>query len=101
MTTLYVHLREGFTGEPVTVRIDGQLRLDSAPIRTRMQVGLAKVLEVDVPRGAVEVEVSLPSRDIAHRVSVPVDDAPVHVGITMDDDGALSHVVSDHAFRYA
>ncbi|ACZ30331.1 conserved hypothetical protein [Xylanimonas cellulosilytica DSM 15894] len=51
MTTLHVELQDGFTGEPVVVEVDGATVVEDSP-RTRVQIGLALTLEVDVEPGS-------------------------------------------------
>jgi hypothetical protein len=58
-----IHFQSGFTGEPIEVRVDGVL-VSSFQARTRMQVGVAHVLplEVDADR---KVTVLLPKAGLS------------------------------------
>lgn len=58
-----IHFQNGFTGDAVEVRVDGVL-VSSFQARTRMQIGVAHVLPLEVD-GAREVTVSLPKTGVA------------------------------------
>ena len=86
MPTLTVHLREGFFHVPVVVLVNGQERFRSDSVTTRMQIGLAKMVPLEVEAGKVEVEIMLPSLRQSVRDNVSVS-ANAHLGVDLDDKG--------------
>lgn len=111
MPTLHIHLRDGFTGEPVRVRLGGHTVYDRPDVRTRMQTGLADLFEVPLPDGAPpggpEVTVELPGRGRTEVVRAAAPDAgadaagDLHLALSLAPDGALTHAVSRAGFFYA
>jgi hypothetical protein len=99
MSTLHLHLREGFVGEPVLVHVDDTLVFDAPDVRTRPQLGLAAMREVDVPGDAIALRVELPARDRTHTVRVNVARTP-YVGISVNAAGEVDVVCTAEAFGY-
>ncbi len=90
MNVLKIALEEGFSGQHVTVSVDGAVVLDETDVRTRLQIGLAKSVEVQVPDGrhAVEARVEgvpplrteVDAADIKSvRISLTAEGSPVAV----------------------
>ncbi|MGV9559204.1 hypothetical protein [Streptomyces sp. NPDC003401] len=85
MSVLHIALQEDFQGEHVVVAVDGTVVLDDPSVRTRRQIGLARLLEVPVRDGGVTVEVSVRG---GPRESVEIDTTvtkAVLVGLGADD----------------
>jgi hypothetical protein len=99
MPTMHLHLREGFVGERVVVRVDDDLAFDAPDVRTRPQLGLAARREVNVPAGAHALRVELPGRDRTHTVRVDVARTP-YVGVSVDAAGEVEVVCTAQAFGY-
>jgi hypothetical protein len=96
---LHVHLQDGFVGEPVVIRLGGRTLSEKSQVRTRPQLGLAEVFELDLPAGSHTLEVTLPKRDQTD--TIPLDlDRELHLGITIDADGSLRHRISEGTFGY-
>lgn len=99
MPTMHLHLREGFVGERVVVRVDDEVALDASDVRTRPQLGLATMREVEVPAGSHVLRVELPGRARTHTVSVNVARTP-YVGVSVDAEGEVAIVCTAEAFGY-
>ena len=98
--TLQIDLQEGFSGEAVTVRLDGQDHWQTPGARTRLQIGLADSFAMDVAPGQHRLEVQVPARDLQTSVDLNIE-SPCWVGIELTRTGELTARVSETAFRYA
>lgn len=99
MPTLHLHLREGFESERVVVRVNDRVAVDEPTVRTRMQVGLAAIHEVDVPDGPVAVEVALPGRRRTRTLMVDASRVP-YLGVSVAPDGDVAFESTAEAFGY-
>ncbi|MGZ8376412.1 MAG: hypothetical protein ACXWZS_04170 [Gemmatirosa sp.] len=99
MPTLHLHLRDGFVGERVVVRVDDDVAFDAPDVRTRPQLGLAAMRELDVPSGAHALRVELPGRDRTHTTSVNAARTP-YVGVSVNAAGEVEVVCTAQAFGY-
>jgi hypothetical protein len=99
MPTLHLHLREGFVGERVVVRVDDAVAFDAPDVRTRPQLGLAAMRELEVPTGSHALRVELPGRARTHTVSVNVARTP-YVGVSVDAAGDVDVICTAQAFGY-
>lgn len=98
MPTLNIALQEGFSGQPVVVRVDGVERFRAEDVRTRMQIGLAHAVAVEVDSGRHAVEVV--AGDIATGLEVEVS-AQAHVGVSLArSQDRLETRVSERPFGY-
>ena len=85
MTRLGLHLQEGFTGEEIVVKINGEERLRRKGVRTRRVLGLAEHVELDVAGGPLSIEVSVPARGLKKCIELEASDE-VYVGISLTGD---------------
>ncbi len=99
MPTLHVHLREGFEGERVVVTVGDRLAFDEPSVRTRMQLGLAKMLDVEVPDGRVPVHIDLPGRARTRTVAVDAAATP-YLGVSVDASGDIDATPSAELLGY-
>ena len=97
MAVLHLALQEGFTGDEVTVTVDGEQMLHRTEVATRSQIGLAERADLTVEAGRHTVTVS--ARGASATIDVDVVDT-VYVGISLDRSGAIEHRVSREPFRY-
>jgi hypothetical protein len=95
---LHVELQEGFDDDRVEVAIDGS-RFEFPSLRTRYQIGLAEVIDVEVPAGAVDVRVVLPDRSLEGRSGYTVyHEVWVAVNVA---SGSVDFTWSEEPFFYA
>jgi hypothetical protein len=98
VATLNIALREGFSGQPVVVRVDGEEHFRADDVRTRMQIGLAQEVRVEVDPGRHAVEVV--AGDVATSLEVDVPEQ-AHVGVSLArTQDRLETQVSDRPFGY-
>ncbi|MFL5403888.1 MAG: hypothetical protein ACJ8BF_13835 [Gemmatimonadales bacterium] len=99
MSTVHVHLQEGFDGEPVILRLDGRVVANRATVRTRQQLGLAEIIQLDTSPGHHELEVVLPARNRVQ--TIPFDlQQELHLGLNLESDGVVTHRISQSTFGY-
>jgi len=98
MADVTIDLQEGFFDDTVVVRHDDREVARREGLRTRMQIGLADQLELDLPSGATAIEIALPEKDIAALVQLPPE-RPLWIGVSLDA-GRLKIRVAREAFGY-
>jgi hypothetical protein len=82
VTQLRIDLQEGFNGDAVVIKLDGEELYRARPV-TRDQIGFADRLEAEA-RHPVELEIELPERDVRQTIQLdPAESA--FVGISIAD----------------
>jgi hypothetical protein len=100
MPELSVHLREGFYRTPVAVYLDGKERFRSDSVTTRMQIGLAEIVTLEVPEGRVDIEIQFPAEQAKIGQTIEVL-SETHVGINLGENGLpISLDVQRESFFY-
>lgn len=97
--TLTIALQDGFTGDAVIVRVDGETAIDQPSVRTDQRVGLAYAVEVPGADDVVTLEVRVPARGLHATADVDTRSGP-HIGISVLDD-ELVVTTSPVPFGYA
>jgi hypothetical protein len=98
VSIVHVALREGFDDDVVVVDVgDEQFRFEA--LSTRLQIGLAEEIDVEVRAGVVEVRISLPEAGIESTSSHQVE-GESWLGIDRVSD-AFDLTWSTEPFRYA
>jgi hypothetical protein len=82
MAKLGIHLQDGFTGDEIAVRINGEERLHHDGVRTRRVLGLAEHTELAVDDGPLSIEISVPTRGLEKRIELEASDE-VHLGVSL------------------
>lgn len=98
MPLLHIAFQEGFTGEAVTVRINGKEAYRKEQMKTKFQLGYADAFEVNIDEGSVRVEVFLPAQRLSETFDVQVSN-PTYVAVSLDQDRIVHHV-SAQPFGY-
>lgn len=99
MAMLYVHLQDGFSGEPVTIRLDGKTVAENSAVKTRPQLGLAEIIPLEVPPGRHTLEVQVPAHTQVETITLGPDQE-LYIGLSLNPDGGLSHRISESPFGY-
>ena len=100
MATLRVDFQEGFAGDEVDVRINGEESLHRDGVTTKRMLGLASTSEIKVPADkTINVEIELPKKHLSKTISLPASES-VYLGVSVRD-GELQFTVSPKAFGYA
>ena len=98
MPLLHIAFQEGFTGEAVTVRINGNEAYRKEQMKTKFQLGYAGSFEINVEEGPVKVEVLLPAQGLTETFEVQVSSS-TFVGVSLDQD-KIVHRISAQPFGY-
>jgi hypothetical protein len=100
MPTLHIDFQEGFLDDTVVVRVNDE-EYHKPHVRTRLQIGYADSLEVDVRESIVDIEVVLPSRGLSKSIPIVFDKADtVYLGLSVTAEGEISERVSHEPFGY-
>ena len=84
---LSIALQDGFTGEEVVVRVDGD-EVARTEARTAWEISFATSFDVAVPSGYHTIELEIPHRGIRSEHTVEAR-GPLWVGISVDDAAAV------------
>jgi hypothetical protein len=95
---LRVDLQDGFDGDEVIVKVDGQVAYHEQDVSTLTVIGRAATFTVDEAAPDVDVEVELPERQLRDSFRVDVTATP-HLGVSVIG-GQLTHRLSTEAFGY-
>ena len=98
MSLLVIHLEEGFDGDAVHLRVEGQTVLDREDVSTDYSVGLAAVVETEVAKGPVAVELEVPTRDLVDRTTWEAKGI-LYLGVRITED-EVHYRASDKPFLY-
>jgi hypothetical protein len=95
---LNVALQDGFTGEEVVIRVDGE-EVRRVAAQTAWEISLATSFDVSVDEGSHTVEIEIPARGVNSTHLVDVSEA-VWVGISVMDATEVVWRVSTEPFGY-
>lgn len=98
MSQLHIALQEGFEDETVVIRAAGQEVFRKDNVRTKLQIGFADSLEVNVEKSPVTIEIDLPARNLAESIEVQAPNS-VYLGLSLID-GKIRHRISNEPFGY-
>jgi hypothetical protein len=59
-----VALQDGFDGDTVVIRVDGETAFRGEGVTTRTQISHADDMQLDVPNGAFTLDVDVPTRGV-------------------------------------
>jgi hypothetical protein len=97
MSTLHVEFQEGWTGEPVDLVVDGEVRHRGSP-RTRTQIGFAESVSIEADDTA-DIHLELPDGTQAEvRRSGPSGE--LWLGLSRESDGSLRVTEQSSPFGY-
>jgi hypothetical protein len=100
MPTLHIDFREGFWDDTVVVRVNNE-EYHKPHLRTRLQIGYAGSLEVDVRESTVDVEIVVSPRGLSKSIPIAFDESDtVYLGISVTAEGEISERVSYEPFGY-
>lgn len=99
MPLLRIDLQEGFQNDTVVIRVKGKQVLRKAGLTTKLILGYAEALEIEVPEGSMNVRVLVPTRKLARTIPVriPRDN---HIGVSVQGD-QIVYLFMDETMGYA
>ncbi len=99
MARLHIALQEGFSGDSVSVRVNGSEVARRSSVATRNQIGFAEAIELDVNEGEIQLELRVESRSLEQRMPMRVV-GTTYLGVSIEREGKLRSEVSQQPFRY-
>src|SRR5262245_54713071 len=99
MATLHVALQEGFSNDEVTLSVNGTEVFRKTGITTKLQIGYADAVDVEVASGEARLDVNVVTRSTRQPVLVTVSDR-TYVGVSLDRRGQPEYQISSEPFRY-
>ena len=84
---LSLALEEGFLHDRVRISAGGRELASFDDLSTRVQIGLAQSLDLELPEGEHALVVELPDKGL--KTEIPIGDADTYVGISVADDGEI------------
>ncbi len=98
MPTLRIDLQEGFDGDDVILRVDGEECLHRQDVRTKRTLGVAGNVKVEVEAGARTLQIELPGRGVTRDIPLDVQ-GRLYVGLSLRD-GEVDALIRDKPFGY-
>jgi hypothetical protein len=99
MALIHIDLQEGFEGDTVLIRVNGEEVFRRPVVKTRLQIGLADSIQLELPAGLVNIEVALPLRKLSESKALQVS-AAVYLGVSVTREGKISYRISKEPFGY-
>jgi hypothetical protein len=99
MPLLHVAFQEGFSGDQVVARLNGEEIFRKSGMKTRLQTGFADSVEVEAPDGPATLAIELPDRNISQSIPITVS-GPTYVGISLSSNAQVTHKISQEPFGY-
>ena len=99
VVSLVIDLQEGFDCTPVAITLDGREVFRKEGVRTRMQIGLADRIELDVAPGEHRVQISLPDKGIQAEATVDAAETP-YLGVSVEREALILGPAAE-PYRYA
>jgi hypothetical protein len=99
LAVLHIHLQEGFTGDTVVVQVNGREVFHKDGVQTKLLLGYADTLEVQVPEASVNVEISVPSKNISETIIIERVSETPYLGVSIQA-GKITYIKSNKPFGY-
>lgn len=99
MPKLGLDLQEGFTGDVVSVRVNGRESFRKEGVTTRRMLGLAVSSEIEVPEGTATIEIRIPTKNLSKTITLETATS-IFLGVSVGS-GEIEHIVSREPFGYA
>lgn len=97
MPLLHIALQEGFTGEAVSISVNGREAYRKDRVVTRTQIGRADVVELTLAAPAAAIEIRAGSASASFTVPLAQD---LYVAVSLTGDKQIEHRESKQAFGY-
>lgn len=98
MGLLHIALQEGFEDETVVIRVAGKEVFRKDNVRTKLQIGFADSLEVNVEESPITIEIEVAARNLTESIEVEAPNT-VYLGLSLIG-GEIRHRISSEPFGY-
>ncbi|MBD2100550.1 hypothetical protein [Leptolyngbya sp. FACHB-261] len=99
MSLLRLDLQDGFQQDTVVIQVNGKEVFRRSQVETRLQLGYADSVEVNVPEGLTKIEIAVPSRKLSDSLKLQIA-APTHLGISLTSKGKIDYRTTSEPFTY-
>jgi hypothetical protein len=96
-----IDLQDGFTGQPVEIRVNGKTVYSQLQVTTKKLLGIADsvTIENSSKQDGVSILLNVGKDSRQYRIDLDEKSKGDYVGINIED-GQLQHIVSKHPFGY-
>jgi hypothetical protein len=94
-----IDFQEGFKNDEIAVYSNGKKVFETEPISTRMQIGLAKSVEFDLPGEKANIKIDIPARNISETKEIELKEN-LRIGVSIENE-RLRWKISTEPFMYA
>jgi hypothetical protein len=98
--SITIDFQEGFKDDEIIVYENKKKVFQTDDnVSTRMQIGLAKSVQLDTKNKKANIKVEIPSRNISETKEVELTD-DLRIGVSLTEDNKLEWKFSDAPFMY-
>ena len=99
MSKLHIAFQEGFVNDSAVVYVNGAEAFRKTDLTTRLQIGRAHAVDLEVEDSPLNVEITFPVRHLSK--SIRIDPSkPAYLGVSITLQGELALIKSDQPFGY-
>ena len=99
MSLLHIALQDGFTGDEIIIKVNGQEVFNKKDVKTNFVIGRAEVFELDVNKGLLNIEITIASRQLSMLTALDLSH-PIYLGISVTQENQFQIRVSERPFGY-
>lgn len=98
MVQLHIDLQEGFTGNSIIMKVNGDEVFNKKDVQTKLLLGYADTFEVKTPEGMVDIEIEVADRNLTRTITLQVSKT-TYLGLSLQASH-IEYIVSDKPFGY-
>ena len=98
MALLHIALHEGFNDDTVMILVNSKEVFNKPNVKTKLQIGYADSIEVNIQEVSVNVKVILPLRNLSESIDLQVSTS-VYLGVSASP-GRINYRISHNPFGY-
>ncbi|MGZ4846272.1 MAG: hypothetical protein ACXV3D_00405 [Halobacteriota archaeon] len=91
MVLLKVDLQDGFKEDTVTISVNDRAVFHKDNVSTKLLLGYADSLKLDVPTGSIIVAIAVQSRGLSETLSLDISER-LYVGVSIQDNHVTCQV---------
>lgn len=99
MPSLHIAFQEGFEKDQAVVHLDGKEVFRKTDLTTRLQIGRAHALDLEVESKPVDVRIEIPEKHLSKAIRIDPS-KPIYLGVSITDRGELALEISHQPFGY-
>ena len=99
MKKLHIALQDGFRGDSVIIKVDGQTVFEKTGLTTNLTISYADAVDVPVSTATVTLNITVTSRGQAVQRTLNVMETP-YLAVSLSENGMLQLTPSKDMFHY-